>query len=159
VEPDWVARGIAIGGAAAALGSLGWQVFSWRRSGQVVKVRAWCTGRGAEMTLTGTLVSAGRADARVVRASLSWPAWADGGTYGNSSRMVACKLPAEHLDGIDFPLPMPSQTDYEFAVKDLQGVDPGLWHALHERRAVKLVFHTPTGKGSTTIKYRNPPSR
>ena len=153
MEADWVARGIAIGGTAIALGSLGWQVFSWRRTGPLVTVRAWCKGRGAEMTLGGTLVSAGRADARIVRASFQWSAGVEGGTSG-VRRNLSCNLPAEHLDGIELPLAMPVQTDYEFTVVNLSAVDPGLWAALHEQRAVKIVFHTPTGKASGTVKYR-----
>ncbi len=151
MEPDWVARGIAFGAAAIALGSLGWQVYSWRRAGPIVRVRAWCAGRGKDMRLGGTLVSAGRAEARVVRASFEWFA----GAQGTGMRKVSLPLPADHLDGIDFPLPMPVQTDYEFSIKDLSGVDPGLWTALHESRPVKIVFHQPTARASATIKYRS----
>jgi hypothetical protein len=153
VQPDWVARGIALGASAIALVSLGWQVYSWRRTGPVVKVRATCTGRGKDMTLGGTVVSAGRAEARVVRASFEWFAWSSGG--GSATRKVTCPLPADHLDGIAFPLVMPVQTDYEFSVKDLATVDPGLWAALHESRPVKIVFHQPTGRAGATIKYRS----
>jgi hypothetical protein len=99
-----------------------------------------------------TLVSAGRADARVLRASFEWYSPAPGSNGG--ARKVSCELPADHLEDIDFPQLMPAHTEYSFSVRDLAGVDPGLWAALHENRQVRTIFHQPAGRAGATIKYR-----
>ncbi len=103
------------------------------------------------MKLGGTLVSAGRADARVVRASFEWNVSPEGAPR----KIISCQLPADHLDGIELPLTLPAQTDpHEFAVLAVGGIDHGLWTALHDRRFVKIVFHMPISRASARIKYR-----
>jgi hypothetical protein len=97
------------------------------------------------MKLGGTLVSAGRAEARVTLASFEWQAGPEGGSMFSTGK-VSCKLTADHLNGIAFYTPLPVGTEYEFDVLAIQEIDPGLWAALHERRPVKIVFDKPVGQ-------------
>src|SRR2546430_11148269 len=69
---DWVARATAIGSAAIALTSLGWNIFAWRRQGPVIRLRATCTGRGDQMKISGRIFNQGRFDAQVESGSFQW---------------------------------------------------------------------------------------
>jgi hypothetical protein len=152
VSADWVARGTAIGGGGIALLSLGWNVIAWRRQGPVVKVQATCSGRGADMKISGSIRNEGRFDAHIERA---WLGWLSSSTTANTSgRPLSCPLPPTHLQGASLPQSLPAQTGSEFTVVDVSAIDPGLNVALHDHRDVTLAFRTASGRtAKARIRY------
>jgi hypothetical protein len=51
-------------------------------------------------------------------------------------------------------MPLAAQAGHEFTVIDINGIDLGLAVALHDRRLVKLIFQSASGKvAKRTIKY------
>lgn len=153
MSADWVARGTAIGSAAVAVASLGWNVVAWRRQGPVLRVRATCTGRGNDMQISGSVRNTGRFDAHIQRAEFRW--MASSGASGSGGPTVSCDLPADHIDGLNLPAPLLAQAGCEFTVTDLNGIDLGLSVALHDRRPVTLKFHTASGKTAKgKVKYK-----
>jgi hypothetical protein len=151
---DWVARGTAFGGAAVALASLGWNITAWYRQGPVVKLRVTCSGRGAQMKISGRVTNTGRFDARIESASLHWTSSPQSGNALVPPTSLWCELLADHIEGLTLGQPLPAQSGEEFVINDINGIDLGLAVALHDRRHVTLAFRTASGrKAKKTIKY------
>jgi hypothetical protein len=153
VDTDWWARGIAIVAALVALGTLGWNIYTWKRQGPVLKVRATCNGRGTAMAISANVFNAGRFDSFIAGATLQWAASAEG---MNTPKTFSCDVPAEYVPGLDtFQRPLQAQTGFEFTIVNLRELDPSLDLALHEGRSAKLIVRTATGaKASGKIKYK-----
>ena len=156
VDVDWWARGIAIGGAAVAATSLGWNVFSWRRQGPVVKVSVTCTGRGDDMKLSGSIRNQGRFDAHIERAAFGWYSSPRSSVPNAQGVALRCDVPAEFIKGVTLPLPLPlpAEAGKEFTIVNIPKIDPGLSAALHDCRGVGLIFYTASGKRARAqVKY------
>jgi hypothetical protein len=151
--PDWWARGIAIGAAVIALVALGWNVFSWWKTGPVLKVRATCEGRGDQMRITGRLTNTGRASAHIDGAQFAWHAASPRGSAPGAA--LRWDLSADRITGITFGQELAAHDGHEFVI-DLDGMDVGLSVALHDRRRVRLSFFTASGRwgAGTQVRYR-----
>ncbi len=155
MHTDWVARSIAIAGAAIAAASLAWNIIAWRRQGPVIKVSATCTGRGDDMKIMSSLSNKGRSDAYVQGATLTWASSQSNLGTSSGRTMIHVDLLQDRITGIALGASLPAQRGAEFAVTQVASIDPGLSVALHDRRQVILKFRTATGRtAKRTVKYR-----
>jgi hypothetical protein len=149
LDTDWLARGLAIVGLLLGVGSLAWNIFSWRRGGPTLKLKAKCSGRGVAMSIAGNVRNIGRSDAELEKATFSW----DVPTGGGSKRLRR-DAPDQFITGITLPQTLAAEKGKEFKFVSLRDLDPGLDAALHEQRAAYLTFHTASGrKARGRIKY------
>jgi len=154
VEPDWVARGIAIFGSTVALVALGWNIYAWRRQGPVIRVsEAICSGRGQQMSISTKGHNGGRFDTNIAKVSLRWRGSST--TNATAARTFSCNVPAGHIAGLTgFPKAVPAETNFELVIAGLQELSPSLEVALHERRWADVLVHTPSGRRARKrIKY------
>jgi hypothetical protein len=129
---DVVARGIAIAGLVIAILSLTWNIFSWRRQGPTLRIKASCTGRGATMTVSGSVRNIGRLNTDLENVSVSW-------TKGGAP--FGYYVPHRFIKGLTLPQSLPAENGTEFKIINLRDIDPGLEAALHDRRNVGLTFY------------------
>jgi hypothetical protein len=146
LDVDWVARGIAIAGIAIALFSLGWNIFTWRRQGPVLKLKAKCSGRGSDMTIAGRISNIGRLDAQIETGMFEWLVPGTGSGTPSSPIKLRCDLPSANIQGITLPHSLSAEKGTEFKVDLASQIDPGLTSALHDHRDVYLIFQTATGR-------------
>jgi hypothetical protein len=154
LDVDWVARGIATAGIVIALFSVGWNIFTWRRQGPVLKLKAKCSGRGNDMTIAGRVSNIGRLDAQIETGMFEWTVPGTSSGPSGSPIKLRCDLPSANIQGMTLPYSMSAEKGTEFKVDLVSQLDQGLTSALHDHREVYLIFRTATGRRAKgKIKY------
>jgi hypothetical protein len=147
-------------GAASGVISLAWNIISSRRAGPLIDIEAACSGSGADMKVTGSVLNQGRFDAHLKSVLFGWVPGLQGAslqtgglTWGYSSA-IWVEIPPANIANLAIPGLLTAENGQEFVITGLDRIHIGLEVALHEHRRIVMAIRTASGKQtSAVIKY------
>lgn len=146
---NWIALCTGIVGAVSGLGSVAWNVRSWKREGPLLRVTARVSGRGDDMIVRGMIRNAGRFETTVTDVYIIWAqhdAMKVMREKGVSEAVSSVQVPTDgHLLSMMLPQVIKAQSRVEFTITAISAIDPRIPRDVEADAILRVTFETAAG--------------